>query len=141
MPIRITRDDLRHRMTNGDHPTLVEALGVGYYTDAHLPGAVNIPPGHVETLAARLLPDRQAPIVVYCTGGGASGDAGRVSPRSAGYAAVAVYLGGKEDWVEHGLPLERLPSTADEVAHSEQAAQGPAQVHARRAAFPTDQHR
>jgi len=27
-----------------------------------------------------------------------------------GYAAVAVYSGGKEDWVEHGLPLERLSS-------------------------------
>jgi rhodanese-related sulfurtransferase len=141
LPIHITRDDLRHRMTNGDHPTLVEALGVGYYTDAHLPGAINIPPGHVDALAARLLPDRQAPIVVYCTGGGASSDAVAHRLEALGYAAVAVYLGGKEDWVEHGLPLERLPSTADERAHSEQAAQGPAQVHARRAAFPTDQHR
>jgi rhodanese-related sulfurtransferase len=141
LPIHITRDDLYHRMIYGDHPTLVEALGVGYYTDAHLPGAINIPPGHVDALAARLLPDRQAPIVVYCTGGGASSDAVAHRLEALGYAAVAVYLGGKEDWVEHGLPLERVPSTADERAHSEQPAQGPAQAHARRTAFPTDQHR
>jgi rhodanese-related sulfurtransferase len=82
----------------------VEALGVGYYTDAHLPGAINIPVGHVDALAARLLPDRQAPIVVYCTGGGASSDAVAHRLEALGYAAVAVYLGGKEDWVEHGLP-------------------------------------
>jgi rhodanese-related sulfurtransferase len=25
-----------------------------------------------------------------------------------GYASVAVYDGGKEDWVEHGLPVERV---------------------------------
>ncbi|HEX4980743.1 MAG TPA: rhodanese-like domain-containing protein [Ilumatobacteraceae bacterium] len=107
MPSHITREDLHHRLTNGDHPILVEALGVGYYTDAHLPGAVNIPPGQVDRLAPRLLPHRHAPIVVYCTGGGASSEAVAHRLEELGYAAVAVYLGGKEDWVEHGLPLER----------------------------------
>ena len=32
-------------------------LGAGYDTDAHLPGAINIPPGHVDGLAPTLLPD------------------------------------------------------------------------------------
>ena len=68
MPTRISREDLYRRITNGDRPILVEALGAGYYADAHLPGAINIPPGHVDRLAATLLPDPQAPIVVYCTG-------------------------------------------------------------------------
>ena len=107
MPSYISREDLQNRMTDGDRPTLVEALGAGYYTDAHLPGAINIPPGQVDTLAARLLPDRQAPIVVYCTSGCASSDAVATRLEALGYAAVAVYLGGKEDWVEHGLALER----------------------------------
>ena len=52
MPTHISRDDLHHRITNGDRPILVEALGAGYYADAHLPGAINIPPGHVDRLAA-----------------------------------------------------------------------------------------
>jgi len=108
LPNHISRDDLQHRMTNGDRPILVEALGVGYYTDAHLPGAINIPPGHVDTIAPALLPDRQAQIVVYCTARCTSSEAVAKRLEELGYAAVAVYSGGKEDWVEHGLPLERL---------------------------------
>jgi rhodanese-related sulfurtransferase len=45
---------------------------------------------------------------VYCTGSCSSAD--RVARRleELGYTNVAVYGGGKEDWVEHGLPLERV---------------------------------
>ena len=39
---------------------LVEALGAAYYADAHLPGAINIPPGQVDRLAPTLLPVRDA---------------------------------------------------------------------------------
>lgn len=108
MRTRISRQDLYRRITNGDLPILVEALGAGYYTDAHLPGAINIPPAHVDTLAPTLLPDRQAQIVVYCTVTGASSDAVARRLEELGYTAVAVYADGKEDWVEHGLPVERL---------------------------------
>ena len=113
MPNHISRDDLHHLMTNGQRPVLVEALGAAYYADAHLPGAVNIPPGHVDRLAPALLPDRQAPIVVYCTGAGTSSDAVATRLEQLGYTTVAVYSGGKEDWVEHGLPLERLDTDAE----------------------------
>ena len=106
MPTRISRDALRNLMATG-HPTLVEALGSGFYSDAHLPGAVNIPPRQVDTLAAALLPDRDADIVVYCTATCASSDAVARRLEELGYHAVTVYIGGKEDWVEHGLPVER----------------------------------
>lgn len=108
MPTRISRQDLYRRITNGDRPILVETLGAGYYTDAHLPGALNLPPAHVDRLAATLLPDRQAHIVVYGTGTGTSSNAVARRLEELGYTAVAVYAGGKEDWVEHGLPVERL---------------------------------
>ena len=108
MPIHISRDDLYREITNGDCPIVVEALGADYYSDAHLPGAINIPPGHVDRLASTLLPDRHVSIVVYCTRTGASSDAVARRLEELGYASVAVYAEGKEDWVEHGLPLERL---------------------------------
>ena len=103
----ITREDLHTRITTG-HPTVVvEALGAAYYTDAHLPGAINIPPGQVDRLAPTLLPDRDAAVVVY--GGGSCTSADSVARRleELGYSNVAVYPGGKEDWVEHGLLVDR----------------------------------
>ena len=107
MPSHISRDALRLRMASANRPIIVEALGAGYYDDAHLPGAINIPPGQLDRLVAALLPDRQAPIVVYCTATGTSSDAVARRLEELGYATIAVYSGGKEDWVEHGLPLER----------------------------------
>jgi rhodanese-related sulfurtransferase len=113
LPEHIDREDLHHLMTSGQRPVLVEALGAAYYADAHLPGAVNIPPGHVDRLAPALLPDRQAPIVVYCTGTGSSSSSVAEHLEQLGYTAVALYRGGKEEWVEHGLPLERLDTDGD----------------------------
>ena len=112
MPTVISRDDLHHRMSGSASPTIVEALGAAFYDDAHLPGAINIPPSQVDTLAPVLLPDRRADIVVYCTATGASSNAVARRLEELGYAAVAVFSGGKEDWVEHGLPLERLDTAA-----------------------------
>ena len=103
----ITREDLHTRITTG-HPTVVvEALGAAYYTDAHLPGAINIPPGQVDRLAPTLLSDRDAAVVVYCGGSCTSADSVARRLEELGYSNVAVYPGGKEDWVEHGLPVDR----------------------------------
>lgn len=37
------------------------------YQHAHLPGAINLPPDRVPELAPRLLPDKGAEIIVYCS--------------------------------------------------------------------------
>jgi rhodanese-related sulfurtransferase len=107
LPSRITREALQARITGADRPVLVEALGAGFYADAHLPGAINIQPGRVDVLAPLLLPDRDAEIVVYCTRTCTSSKALARRLEEIGYSAVAVYSGGKEDWAEHGLPLDR----------------------------------
>ena len=107
MPTRITRDDLQALLIHHGRPVLVEALGAAFYADAHIPGAINIPPGQVERLASKLIPNRDAPIVVYCSGSCSSADAVARQLEAVGYTDVAVYVGGKEDWVEHGLPVER----------------------------------
>ena len=107
MPTRITREVLRARLDGADRPVVVEALGAAFYADAHLPGALNMPPGRVDRLAPRLIPDPSTDVVVYCTGTGTSADAVARRLEELGYPNVAVYTGGKEDWVEHGLPVER----------------------------------
>ena len=107
MTTYITRQDLHDELAGGDPPVLVEALGAGYFADAHLPGALNIPPDQVDRLAPRLLPDLDAEIVVYSSGTCQNSEVTARRLSELGYAHVAVYGGGKEDWVEHGLPVER----------------------------------
>jgi len=107
LPTSITRTDLRLEMEGPEPPVLIEALGAAYFADAHLPGAVNIPPGQVDRLAAVLIPDLDARIVVYCSG---RCDSSRIVARELeerGYSDVRIFEGGKEDWVEHDLPVDR----------------------------------
>jgi rhodanese-related sulfurtransferase len=106
-PTPISRNELHRSLTNGYPLTLVEALGPAYFDDAHLPGAVNIPPDQVDRLAPVLLPDSHARIVVYCSGTCHNSEIAAQRLVDLGYSDVHVYLGGKEDWVEHGLPVVR----------------------------------
>jgi rhodanese-related sulfurtransferase len=46
--------------------TLVETLAPERYREAHIPGAVNIPPEQITDLAAQLLPNKDAQIITYC---------------------------------------------------------------------------
>jgi rhodanese-related sulfurtransferase len=106
-PQQISRDNLHRSLEHGDALTLVEALGPAYFDDAHLPGAINIPPDQVDRLAPALLRDRTARIVVYCSGTCHNSEIAARRLVDLGYEDVHVYVGGKEDWVEHGLPIER----------------------------------
>jgi rhodanese-related sulfurtransferase len=62
----ISRDELREKIDRGDSFVLLETLPIVAYQHAHLPGAINMPAEQVEALAAELLPDKHADIVVYC---------------------------------------------------------------------------
>lgn len=107
MPTRISREDLQDRLARIDRPVLIEALGAAFYSDAHLPDAINIPPGQIDRLVPRLLPDPNLPVVVYSSGSTSSAETVARRLEELGFSDVAVYAGGKEDWVEHGLPVER----------------------------------
>jgi rhodanese-related sulfurtransferase len=47
--------------------TLVETLAPERYREAHIPGALNIPPERVKELAPQMLPKKDAEIITYCT--------------------------------------------------------------------------
>jgi rhodanese-related sulfurtransferase len=62
----------------------------------------------VARLAPTVLPDKSAEIVVYCASRSCQNShvaAAKLSQM--GYANVAVYAGGKQDWSEAGLPVDR----------------------------------
>jgi len=62
----ISRDELKDKLDRQDDFTLVETLPMVAYEHAHLPGAINLPSDQVSVLAPKLLPDKNAEIVVYC---------------------------------------------------------------------------
>ncbi len=62
----ISRDELKAKIDRREQFLLVETLPATAYHHAHLPGAINLPPDQVTALAAKLLPDKDADIVVYC---------------------------------------------------------------------------
>lgn len=65
-PATITRDELRQKIDRGDVFHLFEVLPEPYYRKHHLPGAVHMPPNDVEATAARLVPEKDSEIVLYC---------------------------------------------------------------------------
>jgi rhodanese-related sulfurtransferase len=102
----ITRDELQILLDTRP-PVLVEALPAAAYDAEHLPGAVNVPHELTPELAARIVPDRTYPVVVYCSGpacGRSRATAGAFA--RLGYTDVRVYPGGKADWWDAGLPME-----------------------------------
>lgn len=110
----ITRDELKVRIGRGGDFKLVETLPPEQFREGHLPGAINLPPDQVLTLAPRLLPDKQAEVITYCASRTchASADAARELIKL-GYTNVRHYAGGKADWTFAGLPIERITSKAN----------------------------
>jgi rhodanese-related sulfurtransferase len=102
----IGREELKEKMDRGDDFVLVEALSPAHYASSHLPGAINLPYEFVDE-AEKILPDRDAEIVVYCMNRdcSASGlEAGELEEM--GYTRVLHYADGKQDWIKAGLPVE-----------------------------------
>ena len=100
-------ETLRVKIERGDPFVLVDALAPIAFAGAHLPGAVNIPPPSVDTLARRRIPDFETEVVVYCAGPDCDSSvevANRLT--ELGYRNVRHFAGGKESWRERRLPLE-----------------------------------
>lgn len=97
----VTRNELQARLSANPGLILLEALPAKYYNDWHLPGAKHFPHDQARQLAPAVVPDKSAEIVVYCASRTCQNShiAANVL-RQLGYANVAVYAGGKEDWTE-----------------------------------------
>ena len=63
----ISTQNLKAKLDRKESIKVVETLAPERYREAHLPGALNIPPDKVKELAPQLLPDKNAEIVTYCT--------------------------------------------------------------------------
>jgi rhodanese-related sulfurtransferase len=62
----ISTKDLKAKLDRKDSVKVVETLAPERYREAHLPGALNIPPEQIKELAPQLLPNKDVEIVAYC---------------------------------------------------------------------------
>jgi rhodanese-related sulfurtransferase len=62
----VSTKDLNARLHSGKLK-VVETLAPERYREAHLPGALNIPPERIKELAPQMLPNKDAEIITYCT--------------------------------------------------------------------------
>jgi rhodanese-related sulfurtransferase len=104
----ITRTELESKINQHDPFVLLEALPERYYRKGHLPGARLMPNDRVAELAPELIADKATDVVVYCASSTCqNSDQAAEALLGLGYQNVRVYVGGKADWQEAGLALER----------------------------------
>ncbi len=105
----ITADELLRKLEDGESIVLVDALAPMVYAHSHLPGAINLPPTAVDPyVVARRIPDRNTEIVVYCGSQNCEDSiATGAQLQELGYTNLRHYSGGKSEWRDAGLPLER----------------------------------
>ena len=108
---KISREEILEYLRDKRPITLVEALPLRYFADAHLPGAININFDEVEQLAPKVLPDTEALIVVYCASASCQNSTkASFKLKTMGYRNVRGYAEGKEDWI--AADLETISSRA-----------------------------
>jgi sulfur-carrier protein adenylyltransferase/sulfurtransferase len=84
------------------------------YEQGAVPGAVHVPRGNLEFSVEGRLPDKEAPIAVYCAGGARSAFATKTL-QDLGYTDVVSVIGGFNKWKDEGLPWTTPRSlTADQ---------------------------
>jgi molybdopterin/thiamine biosynthesis adenylyltransferase/rhodanese-related sulfurtransferase len=76
------------------------------WDEGHLPGALHVPRGNLESRVEGLVPDRDRRIVVYCAGGSRSAFAAKTLGEL-GYTDVTSLAGGFTDWKRNGFPIQQ----------------------------------
>jgi molybdopterin/thiamine biosynthesis adenylyltransferase/rhodanese-related sulfurtransferase len=91
---------------NGRAPLLVDVREQHEFEEAHIPGAVHVPRGHLESRIEGRAGDRAQPIVLYCASGQRSALAAHTLTELLGYQDVASMTGGITLWKDRGFEVE-----------------------------------
>lgn len=96
--------EARQAQERGEDVAYLDVREPNEWNLGHIPGAVHIPRGQLETTIEQRLP-RDRPIVIYCASGNRSALAADTLQQM-GYANVASMAGGWRDWVQSGGAVE-----------------------------------
>ena len=92
-------------------PVVVDVREQEEWGEGHIPGAVHVPRGHLESRIEQAAPDRTRPVLLYCAVGARSAFAAKTL-EELGYEHVSSLSGGYTDWKRNGFPTQ-LPRTLD----------------------------
>ncbi|HVP74795.1 MAG TPA: molybdopterin-synthase adenylyltransferase MoeB [Gaiellaceae bacterium] len=101
----------RELLAADERPLLVDIRERDEWSEGHIPGAVHVPRGHLESRIELAAPDRSRPVILYCSGGNRSVFAAKTL-EELGYENVVSLAGGFTDWKRNGFPTE-LPRALD----------------------------
>ena len=86
-------------------PLIVDVREQEEWDEGHIPGAVHIPRGHLESRIERAAPNPSRQVLVYCSAGNRSAFAAKTLG-DLGYEDVVSLAGGFNDWKRSGFPVE-----------------------------------
>jgi molybdopterin/thiamine biosynthesis adenylyltransferase/rhodanese-related sulfurtransferase len=75
------------------------------WDEGHLPGAVHVPRGHLESRIERAAPDKERMVILYCSSGNRSAFAAKTL-EELGYDHAVSLAGGFTDWKRNGFPVD-----------------------------------
>jgi molybdopterin/thiamine biosynthesis adenylyltransferase/rhodanese-related sulfurtransferase len=109
----VSSPEVRGRVDKGDRPLLLDVREQDEWQEGHLPGAVHVPRGNLESRVEALIPDKSREIVIYCSGGSRSAFAAK-SLAELGYENVVSMAGGFADWKRNGYDFQTPRSLTSE---------------------------
>ena len=97
----VPASDVLERLDDADRPLLLDVREQDEWQEGHLPGAIHVERGNLESRVEAVIPDRAREIVIYCAAGARSAFAAK-SLTELGYTNVSSMIGGFTDWKRNG---------------------------------------
>ncbi len=98
--------EVKQRLEAGEKFILVDVREESEWARGHLPSAIHLGKGIIERDIEQRVPDRSAPLVLYCGGGFRSALAAD-NLQKMGYTNVLSMDGGWRGWTEVGYPTAK----------------------------------
>ena len=84
--------------SNGTGVVLIDVREQHEFEERHIPGAIHVPRGHLETRIEQFVPNKDRRVILYCASGNRSAFAARTLTAELGYTDVASLGGGITLW-------------------------------------------
>src|ERR687890_1257223 len=98
--------DVHDLSQNGNGAVIVDVREQHEFEASHVPGAVHVPRGHLESRIEGAVGDRSKRVILYCASGNRSALAAHTLQELLGYEDVASMRGGITLWKDRGYEVE-----------------------------------